>query len=130
MKRPLPAKLPPSQRSAVTNGARILVGVNGCTALARRYRDLVDCLTSEIGEGATEIELLQARAAAGLQLHAEEMSARIIRGEPVNSEEVTRAGNAAIRAVAQLRRRPPKPGRRGGSVAQYLEAKRAGEAGQ
>lgn len=109
MTRPANASRAPTQRSAVTNGSRILVGVDGCSALARRYRDLVEGLVAELGGDLGEAERLQVRNAATLQMHAEELTARLVRGEPVDAEAITRATNGATRALAALRRlRPPK----------------------
>lgn len=105
--------LPPTQRSAVTNGTRILEGVDGSTALARRYRDLVAILSGELGENLSEAERLQVRNAATLQMHAEELTAALVRGEPVDPEAITRAANGATRALAALRRRQSrKPAKR------------------
>ena len=104
MNRPATASRAPANRSAVSNGSRILTGVNGCSALARRYRDMVEALTAEIGGELGEAERLQVRNAASLQLHAEELTARLVRGEGVDPEAITRAANGATRALAGLRR--------------------------
>lgn len=100
-----------AQRSAVTNGSRILVGVNGCSALARRYRDLVEALTVEAGHDLGEAERLQVRNAASLQLHSEELTAKLVRGEAVDPEAITRAANGATRALTALRRRHKPKGK-------------------
>lgn len=127
MNRP-PAALPPSpQRSAVTNGSRMLVGVDGCSAKARRYRDLVEMLTDEMGAGLTEGERLQIRNAATLQMHAEELTAALVRGEAVDPEAITRAANGATRALAALKRQRPPTRTTGPTPAEYLAAKRAAE---
>jgi hypothetical protein len=122
MSRPATTDRAPTQRSAVTNGSRMLVGVNGCSAMARRYRDLVEGLTAELGEGLTEADRLQVRNAATLQMHAEALTAALVRGEPVDAEALTRAANGATRALAALKRRKPtkpiKP-----ALADYLRAK-------
>lgn len=105
MSRIAAASRAPTQRSAVTNGSRMLVGIDGCTAKARRYRDLVEGLIAEIGGELGEAERLQVRNAATLQMHAEELTAQLVRGEPIDSEAITRAANGATRALAALRRR-------------------------
>lgn len=114
MSRPSTARRPSAQRSAVSNGTRILVGVNGNSAMARRYRDLVESLTNEQGGDLTEGEVLRIRNVATLHLHAEELAARIVRGEPVDPEVLTRAINGAMRALDALGRQKAakKPGRR------------------
>ncbi len=117
------ATLSAHHRSRITNRSSLLAGVDGRSALARRYRDLVAAFTAEMGGPLGEAEVLQVRAAASMMLHVEELTARIIRGERVDSEEMTRAGNGATRALAALRRRKPaKP--RSASVADYLSQRK------
>jgi hypothetical protein len=125
MSRPSLAKLPPYLRSKVSNGSAVLIGVNGGTALARRFRDIVADLTEELGGFLSPAETLQVRAAASLQLHVEDLTAKMVRGEPVDPEEVTRAGNSAIRALQSIKRRKEanRPKTSGGAAA-YLAAKR------
>ncbi len=124
MNRPAAAKPASPQRSRITNGSAVLLGVNGCSAKARRYRDLVEMLTAEIGETLTEAERLVVRNAATLQMHAEELTASLVRGEAVDAEAITRAANGATRALAALRRRKPAKGRPA-SVADYLSQRRS-----
>lgn len=124
MTRTAAAPLPPHQRSAVTNGSRVLVGVDGCSAQARRYKDLIGILAAEVGGGLTDAQHLQVRNAAALQLHAEELTAALVRGEPVNPEAITRSANGASRLIGQLIKakasaRKPK----GDGVADYLAGK-------
>ncbi len=100
------AKPSTTNRSRITNGSAMLSGVDGRSALARRFRDLVEALLAEQPGPVTEAARLQIRSAASLQVHAEELTARMARGEPVSAEEMTRAANGAIRALASLTRRP------------------------
>lgn len=117
------ATLSAHHRSRISNRSSLLAGVDGRSALARRYRDLVAALAAEMGGSLGEAEVLQVRAAASMTLHVEELTARIIRGEPVDSEEMTRAGNGAMRALSALRRKTAR--KAGPTVADYLQAKRA-----
>jgi hypothetical protein len=82
--------------------------------LARRFRDLCEALAADLGEGPTEAEKLTVRSAAALAVHAEELQARIVRGEPVDPDDVIRSANASARLLASLkrsrqRRAPPSP---------------------
>lgn len=104
MTRPATAAASPSQRSRVTNGSGLLPGIDGRSALARRYRDLVAGITADLGSDASEALLLQVRNAASLQLHAEELTARTVRGERVDPEAITRANGAASRALSAIRK--------------------------
>lgn len=135
MTRPANAAASPSQRSRVTNGSGLLPGVDGRSALARRYRDLVAGITADVGSGASQALLLQVRNAASLQLHAEELTARTVRGEKVDPEAITRANGAASRALSAIRKSIAPQGRRaratgaGGSARldDYLSRRPVGE---
>jgi hypothetical protein len=106
------ARRKPGARSRVTNGKQVVAGVDGRSLTARRYRDLVAELCAELGGELGQAELLQIRTVASLVLHGELLTAAMINGDAVNSEELTRVANGAARLLAALRRRiKPKPGR-------------------
>lgn len=71
-------------RSAVTNGSRLLSGdVDGRSAAAKRYRDILAEISSDVG-GAdimSEAQRQLARLAAAMSVEAEQMAARSISGE-------------------------------------------------
>lgn len=119
---------PPATRSRVGNGSAVLPGIDGRSAQARRYRDLIEALTADLGTDLSEAERLQIRNAASLQLHCEELTARVVRGEAVDGEAITRASNAASRALSALKvkRTARKPA--GPTLHEYLAEKRAKEA--
>lgn len=113
-----------SHRSRITNGSAMLAGVDGRSTTARRFRDLVEALTAEQPKPLTEAVRLQIRTAASLQVHVEELTSRMARGEVVSAEEMTRAANGAIRALSSLNRRQPTRRRASGSaVASYLSSR-------
>jgi hypothetical protein len=91
-----------SQRSRVTNGTDLLPGVDQRSALARRYRDLIDLLTRGFGGPLSDTDRLLIRNAASAQLHVEDLTARSCRGESTDPEAVTRAINGANRALGRL----------------------------
>lgn len=92
-------------RARASNSVRVLPGCDGRSPVARRFRDIVTDLTEELGGALTTAEQCQVRAAASLQVHVESLMAQMARGEPVSPEEVTRAGNSAVRAFEAIRRR-------------------------
>ena len=101
-------------RSRVTNGTRTLIGVKGSSKFGRRYRDIVDLYTREIGGVLTETELAMVRQAAALAIQGEQLQARIINGEVVNTDDLIRVGSEARRLVAALvekagKRKPTGP---------------------
>lgn len=113
-----------TNRSRVTNGSLTLHGVDNRNATARRYRDIVHVLSAELGGDLTEVEKLQVRAAATLQLHVEDLGGRIAREENVSTDDLTRAVNGSMRAVASLKRsRVPARAIKGRAVRAYLDGK-------
>ncbi|WP_374470304.1 hypothetical protein [Phenylobacterium sp.] len=114
-----------ANRSAISNGSRVLIGVDGRSAGARRYRDIVEDLSREIGGDLSAAELLQVRNAATLQVLAEDLAAAQARGEAVDAEALTRAANGATRALAALRRlRPAAKAKRKVGLSDVLAARR------
>jgi hypothetical protein len=126
------AARPPVQRkaearSAISNGAKLLDGVDQRSKAARRFFDIIASLEADLGGALSEVERQQVRVCAGAILHAESLTAATVRGEVVDPEQQTRAANAASRALGALKRRGrPKPA--GPSLAEYLADLAAEEA--
>jgi hypothetical protein len=104
---PNAAHRPPTVRSAVSNGSRLLNGVDGRSSGARRFRDLIaDLARDEFGRVAdlsiVEVGLL--RQAAALTLRAEQMQADMVRGEIVDADELVRVSSESRRVLAAIRR--------------------------
>lgn len=117
--------LPRRQRSAVTNGTQMLPGINGNSAQARRYRDLYTAFVADLGgeAAATEAERALCRQAAALTVRSEAVMADLVRGAPVDDEQMTRLMNSTARTLAALRRRA-KP-MKAPDLRAYLKAKAA-----
>jgi hypothetical protein len=103
------AKRPPTVRSALTNNQLALRGIDGRridgrSMAARRYRDVVISLTDELGGEAvmTEPARILVRHAAALTVQAEALHARIVAGEAVDDEQMTRLSNALGRTLQRL----------------------------
>jgi hypothetical protein len=96
-----------TNRSALTNGTVLLHGVDGRSAQARRFRDLVIAFADDLGGGdkLKEQEKAIVRTAAALTLRSEALQAAIINGEPIDENQAIRLANAAARAMQVLRRR-------------------------
>lgn len=93
-----------TNRSAVTNGSRLLDGIDGRSAAARRFRDLVQAFETEIGgEQPSELERGLIRQAAALALRAEQLQAAIVRGEAVDDDHLIRLSGEARRLVDVLK---------------------------
>jgi hypothetical protein len=101
-------------RSRVTNGTRTLIGVKGSSKYGRRFRDLIDAFSKEIGGGLTQFEMSMVKQAAALAIQGEQMQAAIINGEPVNSDDLIRLSSEVRRILAEIagkagKRKPAGP---------------------
>lgn len=112
----------PTARSRTSNGKVLVEGIDGRCANARRLHDIIADLTAEHGAGVGETERLQIRTVAGMILHTERLTADMINGLPVDSEELTRASNSAARLLGALRRKA-RPRAKGPSLKEHLAAK-------
>ncbi len=97
---------PSTTRAKVSNGSKLLAGVDGRSSAARRFRDLTADLAHEFSVDLSTAELGLVRQAAALTLRAELLQAAIVRGEPVNADELIRLSSEARRILASLRKRP------------------------
>lgn len=66
-----------NNRAAVTNGRRLLIGVDGRTIWARRFKDLVDLHLSDLGgpDNVSEAERSIVRRASTLEVECERLEA-------------------------------------------------------
>ena len=93
-----------TNRSRISNGQEILPGVDQRLAIARRYRDLVAQIAIDQG-GAdrcseTRMQLIR-RFASGAVL-AEELEARLARGEPVDIAEHALLSSTLVRLATRI----------------------------
>lgn len=94
-----------TNRSAVTNGSKLLVGIDGRSPAARRFRDLIQLYESEIGADLTEVERGLVKQAAALTLQNEQLQAAIVNGKPVDADTLIRLSGEARRIVTSLQKR-------------------------
>jgi hypothetical protein len=115
----------PAQRSRVTNGKRLLEGIDGRSAEARRLRDLCQAYASPFGGlaalGPGDAALV--RELAAQTVLSEQKASAIARGENVNLEDAVRIANTLQRLLARLDRRSKALTPKGPSLASYLGAK-------
>lgn len=113
-------------RSAMSNGTRLLDGIDGRTIAGRRYRDLAIALADDLGgvDHLGEADKALVRQAAALTVKSEAMQAAIVNGDAVDDEQLVRVTNALTRALTTIRRKtkakPPGP-----NLADYLEGRAA-----
>ncbi|WP_159727573.1 hypothetical protein [Methylosinus sp. Ce-a6] len=100
-----------TNRSRAANCIAALPGLDGRSAEARRFRDLVVALASPLGniDDLPEETIALVRTAAGLTMQSERLQAAIVKGEQVNHDDLTRVANGLSRTLSALRaRRRPK----------------------
>ena len=104
----------------------MVVGLDGRSAEARRYRDLAMSYSDDLGgaDKLTEAQRTLIMQAATLQVQAERVQASVLRGEDVNSEQLTRLSNSTIRILSQLGIKRQKPDATP-TLSEYLAAKAA-----
>ena len=115
-----------TNRSKVTNGTRLLEGIDGRSPSARRYRDLVESFTHDLGgmDQLTESDRALVRQAASLTIRAQQLQTAIVNGEPVNPDELIRLTNTVRRTLAGSQRRErPAP-----TLGDYLARKQGAAA--
>jgi hypothetical protein len=90
-------------RSSLSNASKLLFGIDGRTAPARRYRDVLSNLVLDyVLSGEADLSL--ARSLAVQLVWLEDETAKRARGEPVNDVMLTRASNAIRRLKRDLER--------------------------
>jgi hypothetical protein len=103
-----------TNRSAVTNGSKLLVGIDGRSPTARRFRDLMQAYEAEIGPDLSEVERGLIKQAAALTLRAEQLQADIVNGKDVDSDALIRISSTAKRILGAIgekaaKRKPAQP---------------------
>ena len=117
----------PQGRSRKTNGSTAFLGkVDGRTAAARRYRDLVRAYTDELGGNLSALQGIRVDHAAALTVRLEQLHTAIAAGgQDVSDEDLVRVSNALRRELSALglveqEGEPPKP-----NLKSYLEGRTA-----
>jgi hypothetical protein len=104
------AERPSTIRSRVTNGSKMVQGLDGRSAAARRFRDLQIAYAEDAGGPGNLSEALRALIAqtATLQVQAERVQAAVLRGEQIDAEQLTRLANSVARNLVRMgiRRQP------------------------
>ena len=115
-------------RSRVTNGSKMIAGVDGRSADARRYRDLAMSFADDLGGAAvlTEAQRALVFQAASLVVQSEALNGAMICGELVDVEQQTRVANALGRTLNRLGIRKRAPTKL--TVPEYLAQRDAREA--
>jgi hypothetical protein len=119
-------RLPPTARSRVSNGSALLDGIDHRTAEARRYRDVLAAIVSDLGgiDHLSEGQKQMARRAGMLAVQCEKIEAAAVSGAAVDLETygqlVDRLGRAFGRLGLKRVAKDITP-----SLDEYLARKRA-----
>lgn len=91
-------------RSKVTNGTRILDGIDWRSAIARRYTDLIATVCDNKGgcERMSEAQLQLARRFAALSVQLEQYETRLVNGESIDISEYAQLTSTLVRVVSRL----------------------------
>jgi hypothetical protein len=94
----------PKLRARVTNNQDLLPGLDGRTAAARRYRDLVLAFIADMGglDQCSEVRLGLLRRLAATTVQAELIEARAINGEQVDVSLLCTLASTTVRIAARL----------------------------
>lgn len=92
----------PNARSRVGNGSALLAGVDGRSAVFRRYRDILASLIADMGGDPSEAQLQIARRASSLAVWCEEQDAIAANGTSLDIAAYTTASNTLRRLLADL----------------------------
>jgi hypothetical protein len=91
-------------RSRLSNGRELLPDVDGRSVVARRYRDVLGALVSDQGgaEHLSEARLQLIRRFCAASVLAEQMEARLARGEQINIQEYSLLVSTIVRVAQRI----------------------------
>ena len=103
----------PSSRSRLSNGRDVIAGVDKRSAIARRYRDIIEAISSDQGGDSrlSETRRQLVRRLAGAAVLAECLETKIANGLEVNVAEYATLTSTMVRVAQRLgidHRRIPK----------------------
>src|SRR6476646_374534 len=119
-------ELPSRARSAVTTHTDLFPGLDGRSATARRFRDLVNAFVADMGglDHCSEVRLGLVRRLAATTVQAEILEARMVNGGAIDIATLCTLASTTVRLSQRLglerRARNVTP-----SVGQYLAARTA-----
>jgi hypothetical protein len=117
-------------RSRLSHGRHVLPDVDGRSVVARQYRDIIGAVVSDQGgaEHLSEARLQLIRRFSAASVLAEQMEARLARGEQINIQEYSLLVSTMVRVAQRIgierRARNVTP-----SLEQYLSNKKANGTG-
>jgi hypothetical protein len=102
--RTLSASIPVNNRSRVGNGSHLLEGIKLQSAKGRRFRELVEGYKNEF-EIVSIVDADLIRLAAALVMKSESLTAAMVNGEQVSTDEMARLAGQLRRVLTALKQR-------------------------
>jgi hypothetical protein len=98
------ARRPPTARSRVTNGADLLPGIDGRSALARRLYDVTCAIAADQGgtDRLSEARVQLIRRFAAASVLAEALEARLANGEQIDVAEHAHLSSTLVRIAQRI----------------------------
>lgn len=93
-----------TNRSRVSNGTKLLAGVDGRSPLARRFRDIIRSYEAEF-EVASDFDKDLIRQAAFLVIRIEDLQSKHLQGHEIKDDDVVRLTGKLQRNLLFLKRR-------------------------
>jgi hypothetical protein len=98
---------------------------DGRTIRSRRFRDLVEAYSGELGGALTEAERSLVQQAAAVQIQCEELQRALVEGHDVDSDMLIRLSSEHRRLLAGLGAKAIKNRPSGPTLADFLAARAA-----
>jgi hypothetical protein len=117
---------PRRTRAALSNGSLLPPGVDGRSSSARRWKDLVEEFSQELGGELSAAEVILVKQCALVALRVEQLQADAVSGAEINDSDIVRYSNATARLFTALaKQRASKPKSAVPSIAEHFAKKRA-----
>lgn len=102
--RTAPGPAPKNLRSRVSNGTVILPGVDGRSALARRFRDIANQIATDLGgaDRMSEVKAQLVRRFAGAAALAEQLEAKLANGHAIDITEHAALTSSLVRIANKI----------------------------
>jgi hypothetical protein len=117
-----PVTTPSRTRAAVSNRSRSHQNVDERSAGARRFKDLIEAYSENLGD-LSESDMTMVRTAAALTLKSEQLQARLAAGEDVDSDALIRLAGTTKRSLAAISAKASERKPSGPTLAEYWASK-------
>lgn len=118
-----------TNRSRVSNGTKLAVGIDGRSPEARRFRDVIKDYEAEF-EAVSSFDRSLIRDAAFLKIKMEALQAKHLSGGDVASDEIVRLSGQLRRMLTSLRRKAQADTPAAPSIAHHWDTNHDNDGGE